>query len=166
MATPVGFTRDDYFYKNVNVSYENKPVNFDPTYCQLSSDQLKNKFRDELNAKTKITEKSQPNLRIKGEDVDIADYPNIQPVQVDEVRKTEIINKTAEYYQSVCKNKDLAEELNSSLVKNDDGDQKYDDMVTYYNMEYLNKINLGVGIIFTCGAIFYTIRTSSQIPTV
>ena len=68
-------------------------------------------------------------------------------------------DKTFDYYKSVCRNKSLADELQKKKSANSGGDQKYEDTKTRYNREYLDRINLGVGIFATCGLIYYTAIT-------
>jgi len=77
-----------------------------------------------------------------------------------------LVDKSVEYYKLVCENKRLATELQNGLTINLDGDLKYEDISNSYNREYLNRINLGVGIVFTIGFILYCINAKpiSKLP--
>ena len=70
-----------------------------------------------------------------------------------------LINKSVEYYKLVCENERLANELKNSLSKNLDGDLKYDDSLNTYNKEYLNKVNLGIGIVCIIGLILFSLNS-------
>lgn len=76
---------------------------------------------------------------------------NLDPNQIQT-----LIDKTFDYYKSICRNKELADKLQKKNSANSGGDQKYEDAKTLYNREYLNRINLGIGIFTTCGLIYYT----------
>lgn len=80
-------------------------------------------------------------------------------ISLDQDEKEKLINKTFEFYKMVCKNQNLVTELEGSISKNLNGDLKLDDSIDKYNREYLNRINLGIGIIFICGFISYCITT-------
>jgi hypothetical protein len=84
----------------------------------------------------------------------------INVVNLDDNQIQTLKDKTFDYYKSVCRNKSLADELQKKKSANSGGDQKYEDAKTLYNREYLNRINLGVGIIATCGLIYYTAITT------
>ena len=85
-------------------------------------------------------------------------------VQLDENQKEKLIQSTVEYYKSVCKNKSLSEEIEGSLSTNESGDQKYEDMKTFYHYEYLTRINLGIGILMTTGLMYFTLNTKGIVP--
>ena len=80
-------------------------------------------------------------------------------ISLDQKNKEYLIDNTFEFYKMVCKNQNLVTELQGSISKNLNGDLKLDDSIDKYNREYLNRINLGIGIIFICGFIFYCITT-------
>ena len=80
-------------------------------------------------------------------------------ISLDEKEKGDLINKTFEFYKMVCENQNLVVKLQDSISKNLNGDLKLDDSINKYNREYLNRINLGIGIIFICGFISYCITT-------
>lgn len=85
----------------------------------------------------------------------------VNPVNLDPNQIQGIIDKTTDYYKSVCKNNELAEKLRMNGSSDNNGDQKYKDAKTLYTREYLNRINLGVGIVATCGFIYYTVITKA-----
>lgn len=85
----------------------------------------------------------------------------LNDINLDPKNKEEIISKSIAYYKSVCSNKEKAAELMNSTSKNQNSDLKYDDIKTFYNREYLNRINLGIGIITTIGIIYYTFTVGS-----
>ena len=85
-------------------------------------------------------------------------------VQLDKTQQGKLIRSTFDYYKSVCKNKSLSEELHNSLSTNESGDQKYEDMKTFYNYEYLTRINLGIGILITTGLMYFTLNTKAIVP--
>lgn len=79
----------------------------------------------------------------------------INDIKLDQETQQKIITSSVDYYKAVCKNKDLAAELIKTNSSNEDADVKYNDVRTFYNREYLNRINLGVGILLSCGLIYY-----------
>jgi hypothetical protein len=86
----------------------------------------------------------------------------INDIQLDTTIQQNLINTTMKYYKEVCVNKRKATELIQSNSHNQDSDLKYEDAKQLYNREYLNRINLGVGILAICGLIYYTISSSSE----
>ena len=80
----------------------------------------------------------------------------VNDISLDSSIKDNIVNNTLTYYRSVCRNKQKASDLMNSTSKNENSDLKYEDTKTFYNREYLNRINLGIGIITTIGLIYYT----------
>lgn len=167
---PVGFSENDFFYKNVTAPIQINNPKF-KQLCDLSDDELKqtiSKYYDDL--KTEIPGK-QPKMEsgsssdeyfkkfgvtnAGARDYGINDFPKYPD------GREELINKTFEYYKLVCKNRSLALELQSWLSKNMDGELKLQDGTTTYNREYLNRVNLGIGILFVCGLIYYCISTTS-----
>jgi hypothetical protein len=91
------------------------------------------------------------------------DDAKINDIHLDQGTQQQIVNSTIEYYKAVCKNRDLAAELIKTNSSNSDAELKQNDVQTFYNREYLNRINLGVGIFLTCGLIYYTF-TAGTIP--
>ena len=87
----------------------------------------------------------------------------INDIKLDQDKQNKILNSSVEYYKKVCENKNLAAELIKTYSFNEDGDIKQSDVQTFYNREYLNRINLGIGIILSCGLIYYTISSGSTI---
>lgn len=85
----------------------------------------------------------------------------INDVSLDPSIKDNIVNNTLTYYRSVCSNKQKASDLMNSTSKNENSDLKYEDTKTFYNREYLNRINLGIGILTTIGLIYYTFSIGS-----
>jgi hypothetical protein len=85
-------------------------------------------------------------------------------VQLDETQKGKLMQSTFDYYKSVCKNKVLSEEIIGSLTTNEYGDQKYEDMKSFYNKEYLTRINLGIGIFMATGLMYFTLNTKGIVP--
>jgi hypothetical protein len=167
---PVGFSENDFFYKNVTAPIQIDKPEF-KQLCNLSDEELKkalSKYYDDLKIdipgkqpKIESGQSSDDYFKKFGvtnagaRDYGINDFPKYPD------GKQELIDKTFEYYKLVCKNKTLALELQSWLSKNMDGELKLQDATTTYNREYLNRINLGIGIIFTCGLIYYCLLTSS-----
>ena len=80
----------------------------------------------------------------------------INEIHLDTDKKKELIESTFNYYKAACENKNKSIELIKSNSANQDSDLKYEDTREFYNREYLNRINLGIGIIATCGFIYYT----------
>jgi len=166
---PVGFSENDFFYKNVTAPIA---IN-DPKYqnmCNVSDNELRNTITQFFND-LKINSVAQPTIKngtesdnyFKGFGVsnpgardwgisNLPEYPE---------GRDELINKTILYYRLVCRNKNLATELQNGLSKNMDGELKLQDSRVNYEREYLNRINLGIGILFTCGFIYYSVITSS-----
>lgn len=89
----------------------------------------------------------------------------VTKVQLSAEQKEKLIQTTFDYYQSVCKNKKLADELETKLSNNENGDQKYEDMKTFYNKEYLTRINLGIGILIATGLMYFTLNAKPGLPT-
>jgi hypothetical protein len=85
----------------------------------------------------------------------------INDINLDANLKKNIVSNSLTYYRSVCKNKEKASQLMNGSSKNENSDLKYDDTKTFYNREYLNRINLGIGIITTIGLIYYTFTIGS-----
>ena len=59
--------------------------------------------------------------------------------------------------------------INDVIIIDDIIPKQYQDAIDNYNKEYLNRINLGIGIIFTIGFIGYSLITKSVpkiIPTI
>ena len=91
---------------------------------------------------------------------------SINDIQLDPSNREQIIESTIKYYRSLCQNKEKAEQLTQTNSINQDSDLKYDDIKEYYNREYLNRINLGIGIVVTCGFIYMTVMSgNSVVPT-
>jgi len=86
----------------------------------------------------------------------------ISDITLDQTKKQQLINSTVQYYKAACANKDKSVELIKTNSVNQDSDLKYEDTKEFYNREYINRINLGIGIITTCGFIFYTFISGSQ----
>jgi len=80
----------------------------------------------------------------------------INDIHLDQATQQQIISSSVQYYKAVCKNKELAAELLKTNSSNEDAEVKYNDVRTFYNREYLNRINLGAGILISCGLIYYT----------
>jgi hypothetical protein len=83
----------------------------------------------------------------------------INDISLDPNNRKQIITATVNYYKSACKNKDKSEILMSKPPTNEDSEVRYEDTKEFYNREYLNRINLGIGIIATCGFIYHTFTT-------
>jgi hypothetical protein len=93
----------------------------------------------------------------------------INDIHLDQGTQQQIIKSSVDYYRAVCKNKDLASQLIQTNSSNADAEVKQSDVQTFYNREYLNRINLGVGILLSFGLIYYTFSsgtTSSIIPSI
>jgi len=88
----------------------------------------------------------------------------INEIDLDPKKKDELIASTVNYYKAACANKNKSVELIKSNSTNQDSDLKYEDTREFYNREYLNRINLGIGIIATCGFIYYTFISGNE-PT-
>jgi len=86
----------------------------------------------------------------------------ISDITLDQTKKNELIDSTVKYYESACANKAKSVELIQSNSVNQDSDLKYEDTKEFYNREYINRINLGIGIITTCGFIFYTFISGNE----
>ena len=158
---PVGFSTNDFFYNSVR-----SPFNATDA-CKTNDIDLKNDIRNYFNdLKFNYTSKqSKRNVDTNGNQINNYEFvdkgvPTILPNEVP--GKEDLINKTVEYYRLVCENKRIVNELKDTISKNLDGDLKYNDAVTYYNREYLNRINLGIGIVFTIGFIFYCINAKPK----
>jgi hypothetical protein len=80
----------------------------------------------------------------------------INTVNLDPSQMETLIDNTVDYYNSVCRNKELADKSQTAISNSNNYDQKYQDAKLFYNREYLNRINLGIGIFTTCGLIYYT----------
>ena len=173
---PVGFSPNDFFFKNVTA-----PVNMgspeNANVCSYSDDQLKQiitQYYNDLDVninsnQPKITSANISNAYFNtfgvtnsgAVDQGIQNFPKT----VD--GKNELIDKTLNYYKLICKNKELSNKLQETLSKNLDGEVKLQDLTQNYNREYLNRINLGIGIILTCGLIYYCFTTkSSLLPSI
>jgi hypothetical protein len=173
---PVGFSPNDFFFKNVTA-----PVNMstpqNENLCSYADYQLKEIITQYYNDLDVYNNSYQPKIKNANisndyfntfgvtnsgaEDQGIQDFPK----KVEE--KDELIRKTLDYYKLICKNKELSGKLQQTLSKNLDGEVKLQDLTQNYNREYLNRINLGIGIIFTCGLIYYCFTTkSSLLPTI
>jgi len=87
----------------------------------------------------------------------------INDIHLDASNREKIISSSVNYYKSVCQNKDKAAALLETNSLNIDSDLKYEDVKEFYNREYLNRINLGIGIIATCGFIYFTVMSGNQI---
>jgi len=85
----------------------------------------------------------------------------VNDITLDPNIKNQMIQNSLTYYRSVCSNKKKATELMNSTSNNENSDLKYEDTKTFYNREYLNRINLGIGIITTIGLIYYTFTIGS-----
>ena len=169
---PVGFSPNDFFFKNVTAPVNmSKPEN--ENLCSYSDDQLKQIITQYYNDLDVNINSNQPKItgaNISNDyfntfgvtnsgavDQGITDFPKT----VD--GKNELIDKTFNYYKLICKNKELSGKLQDTLSKNLDGEVKLQDLTQNYNREYLNRINLGIGIIFTCGLIYYCFTTNSSV---
>lgn len=97
-------------------------------------------------------------------DVTINDT-GFRTINNDNLNKDKIIEKLVDYYLEICKNKKLALKLMEQENKNKNGDLQYTDSKNLYYREYLNRINLGIGIIFIFGTIGYSLFSNS-IPKV
>ena len=82
-------------------------------------------------------------------------------INTNNIRKTELIDKLVIYYKSLCRNELLAKKIMQTNSQNSNGELQYQDAIDKYNREYLNRINLGIGIIFTSGIISYFLMTKS-----
>ena len=163
---PVGFSGNDFFYKSVTA-----PIQIDSNFCDLSENELRNKITEYYNdlslnvpgkQPTKIEVTSYDNKSLTFTDNGVTNLPKYPD------GKNELIEQTIIYYKLVCENKRLGTELNKFLSSNLDGDIKLQDTNTNYNREYLNRINLGIGIMITCGFIYYcvTAKPGSLLPEV
>lgn len=173
---PVGFSPNDFFFKNVTAPVNmSKPEN--ANVCSYSDDQLKEiitQYYNDLDVniagnQPKITSANISNDYFKtfgvtnsgAVDQGIQNFPKT----ID--GKNELIDKTFNYYKLICKNKELSNKLRETLSKNLDGEVKLQDLTQNYNREYLNRINLGIGIILTGGLIYYCFMTKSYLlPTI
>ena len=189
---PVGFSGNDFFYKSVSAPIQiNKKENED--FCELSDDELRKRITEYYNdlsfsvpgIQPKIVPSpNQPGVQYsnpfnrgylgwwrppprpptdfnitKINDEGVSDLPLLDD------EKNALIEQTITYYKLVCQNKRLATELNKWLSSNIDGDIKLQDTNTNYNREYLNRINLGIGIIITCGFIYYCVTAKpAELP--
>jgi len=91
---------------------------------------------------------------------------SINDIKLDQKVQKEIIRKAVDYYTKVCKNKELAISLMNMNATNSNSEVKQSDINTFYNREYLNRINLGVGIILSVGLIYYTIVSGNSPPSI
>lgn len=90
-------------------------------------------------------------------------------INTNNIRKNELIDKLVIYYKAICRNEVLAKKLMQNNSQNSNGELQYEDAIDKYNREYLNRINLGIGITFTAGAIGYFLMNKSLpkiLPTV
>lgn len=169
---PVGFSPNDFFFKNVSAPVNmSKPEN--ENLCSYSDDQLKEiitQYYNDLDVNINGNQPTLTNSNISNNyfktfgitnpgavDQGIQNFPKT----ID--GKNELIDKTLNYYKLICKNKELSGKLQQTLSKNLDGEVKLQDLTQNYNREYLNRINLGIGIIFTCGLIYYCFTTNSSV---
>jgi len=81
--------------------------------------------------------------------------PGISEVIVPEA----LVTSTFNYYKAACLNKDNSTKL-LGMQETNNNDLKYYDTKEFYNREYINRINLGIGIIATCGFILYSFNSS------
>jgi hypothetical protein len=112
--------------------------------------------------------KNQPMICINSMPTKLQDS-SINDISLDTEKKEQLVKQTVDYYKAVCANKTKADDLMQSTSQNLDSDLKYSDVQTFYNREYLNRINLGIGILATCGLIYYTFTASpstSLVPTI
>lgn len=91
--------------------------------------------------------------------------PGASTIQIDNSQNEIIIQAAFDYYKSVCKNKDLSIEIQSKSSTNENGELKYEDMKTFYNKEYLTRINLGIGILINVGIMYFTLSAKGIVPT-
>lgn len=90
-------------------------------------------------------------------------------INTNNIRKNELVDKLVIYYKAICRNEVLAKKLMQTNSQNSNGELQYEDAIDKYNREYLNRINLGIGITFTAGAIAYYLMNKSlpkTLPTV
>lgn len=168
---PVGFSPNDFFFQNVTAPINiSKPEN--ENLCSYSDDQLKEIITQYYNDLDVIIA-NQPKLTNANMSKDYFDKYGITnegardggikdfPKTVD--GKYELIDKTLNYYKLICKNKELSGKLQQTLSKNLDGEVKLQDLTQNYNREYLNRINLGIGILLICALIYYCFTTNSSL---
>jgi hypothetical protein len=86
---------------------------------------------------------------------------NLSNVTVDISAQRKLIDSTVKYYKSACKNYNKSNKLINEYSSKENNELKYDDTKSYYNREYLNRINLGLGILATCGIIYFTLSSSN-----
>jgi hypothetical protein len=165
---PIGFSNNDFFYKSVNtINIEGNVwgIGTDPNdICSQSESNIKYLISSyynnlKINLPTKPSTDKFTNIGIKD---------NAETVSFDSknINKDEIVNKMVEYYLAICKNKNLASELILNNGENENGKLQYEDTVNTYNREYLNRINLGIGLILTTGILFFitSIPKNTSIP--
>lgn len=76
-------------------------------------------------------------------------------------KKNDLVDKLINYYKANCINQELAKKLMQNNSQNANGEIQYQDAIHKYNREYLNRINLGIGIILTIGVIGYSFMSKS-----
>ena len=91
--------------------------------------------------------------------------PKMNNISVDISSQKQLVSSTVNYYKSACANYQKSNILLNTVSSKDENDLKYSDTKTYYNREYLNRINLGLGILATCGIIYFTVTSSSSTST-
>ena len=88
-------------------------------------------------------------------DIGSKTIPEIKEVLVPDT----LVDSTFNYYKAACANKDKSTKL-LGMQETNNTDLKYDDTKEFYNREYINRINLGIGIIATCGFILYSFNSA------
>ena len=138
---PVGFSNNDFFYKNVNnINIESNPWGIGTTndLCSKNNDELKTLMTSYL----------------KNLNIEMNKYNGLNTtMNTNNTNKNELVNKMVDYYKAICNNKILAKKLMQTNSQNSNGELKYQDAMDKYNREYLNRINLGIGILFIVGII-------------
>jgi hypothetical protein len=169
---PVGFSPNDFFFKNVTAPVNmSKPEN--ENLCSYSDDQLKQiitQYYNDLDVSINSIQPTLINANMSNDYFNTFGVTNsgaldqgIQNFPKTVEGKDELIKKTLDYYKLICKNKELSGKLQQTLSKNLDGEVKLQDLTQNYNREYLNRINLGIGIILICGLIFYCFTTNTSV---
>jgi hypothetical protein len=87
--------------------------------------------------------------------IDEKQIPGISEVTVPQ----DLVDSTFNYYKAACANKDKSTKL-LGMQETNNTDLKYDDTKEFYIREYINRINLGIGIIATCGFILYSFNSA------
>jgi hypothetical protein len=159
---PIGFSSNDFFYKNVNT------INMDGNRWGIgTTNDLCSKDITDLKYLVK-TQLDNLNLNIDKQPTNSNyDNGNITPINTNSINNDEIVNKIVEYYLAVCKNEKLAKKIMEYHSDNANGELQYNDSMNSYEREYLNRINLGLGIIVIIGIIYFIKsipKTISNIP--